>query len=44
MTEQKPGTDVSRLTLPAHAIAGLFAGVTSAFIATPIEMLKGEEN
>ncbi|KAF9040536.1 mitochondrial carrier [Panaeolus papilionaceus] len=31
---------VSRLTLPAHGIAGLLAGWTSALIATPVELLK----
>ena len=28
MTESVPGTDVKRLTVPAHGIAGLFAGLT----------------
>jgi solute carrier family 25 (mitochondrial carnitine/acylcarnitine transporter), member 20/29 len=28
MTEKVPGTDTMRLTLAAHGIAGLFAGLT----------------
>lgn len=28
MTEIAPGTDVERLTLAAHGVAGLFAGLT----------------
>ncbi|KAF8078725.1 mitochondrial carrier [Lyophyllum atratum] len=39
MTEST-GTGVSRLTLMGHGIAGLFAGLTSTLIATPIELLK----
>jgi len=38
--EPVPGQDRARLTLFGHGIAGLFAGWTSAFIATPIETLK----
>jgi len=40
MTETTPGKDVQRLTLLGHGIAGLGAGLTSAVIATPMEMLK----
>lgn len=32
--------DGKRLTLLGHGVAGLFAGLTSALVATPIEMLK----
>lgn len=40
MTERVPGSDLQRLTVTAHGVAGLFAGLTSAFIATPIELVK----
>ncbi|THU99978.1 mitochondrial carrier [Dendrothele bispora CBS 962.96] len=40
MTESTPGSGAPRLTLLAHGIAGLFAGLTSAFVATPIEHIK----
>ncbi|KAI0655189.1 mitochondrial carrier [Cubamyces menziesii] len=40
MTEPVPGSDVKRLTLVGHGIAGLFAGWTSALLATPMEQLK----
>jgi len=40
MTEPVPGGDVERLTLLGHGVAGLFAGLTSAFLATPMELLK----
>ncbi|OSD03179.1 mitochondrial carrier [Trametes coccinea BRFM310] len=40
LTETVPGTDVKRLTLVGHGIAGLFAGWTSALLATPMEQLK----
>ncbi|KAI0094800.1 mitochondrial carrier [Irpex rosettiformis] len=39
-TETVPGTNVQRLTLVGHGIAGLGAGLTSAFLATPMEQLK----
>ncbi|KAI0669786.1 mitochondrial carrier [Trametes maxima] len=39
-TELTPSTDVKRLTLLGHGIAGLFAGWTSALLATPMEQLK----
>ncbi|KAF8213125.1 mitochondrial carrier [Mycena galopus ATCC 62051] len=39
MTEDPTGTS-PRLTLFAHGVAGLFAGLTSAPLATPIELLK----
>ncbi|KAJ6509459.1 mitochondrial carrier [Mycena vitilis] len=39
MTEKRPGT-APRLTLLAHGTAGLLAGLTSAPLATPIELLK----
>ncbi|EIM92606.1 mitochondrial carrier [Stereum hirsutum FP-91666 SS1] len=40
-TEPVPGSiDERRLTLLSHGIAGLFAGLTSAFLATPMELLK----
>lgn len=32
--------NVERLTLFGHGLAGLFAGLTSAFVASPMEMLK----
>ncbi|TFL06697.1 mitochondrial carrier [Pterulicium gracile] len=40
MTEPVAGTDVRRLTVLGHGIAGLFAGLTSAILATPVELLK----
>ncbi|KAF5337081.1 hypothetical protein D9611_003135 [Ephemerocybe angulata] len=40
MTEPTPGSGIQRLTLFGHGIAGLMAGCTSAFIATPVELLK----
>ncbi|PCH33733.1 mitochondrial carrier [Wolfiporia cocos MD-104 SS10] len=40
MTEPVPGSDARRLTLAGHGVAGLFAGLTSAFLATPMELLK----
>ncbi|KXN83847.1 Mitochondrial substrate carrier family protein S [Leucoagaricus sp. SymC.cos] len=40
MTEAHPITGRPRLTLLGHGIAGLFAGLTSAVIATPVELLK----
>lgn len=40
MTEQTPGSQTQRLTLFGHGLAGLMAGCTSAFIATPVELLK----
>ncbi|TFK30344.1 mitochondrial carrier [Coprinopsis marcescibilis] len=40
MTEPAPQTGAPRLTLLGHGIAGLFAGCTSAVIATPVELLK----
>jgi len=40
MTEPTPGKDVRRLTLLGHGFAGLAAGLTSALIATPMELLK----
>jgi len=40
MSESTPGKNVQRLTLIGHGIAGLGAGLTSALIATPMEMLK----
>jgi len=40
MTESTPGSDVKRLTIPAHGIAGLLAGLTSAILATPVELIK----
>ncbi|KAF5313160.1 hypothetical protein D9619_003449 [Psilocybe cf. subviscida] len=39
MTELSP-SGAPRLTLFAHGVAGLFAGWTSAVIATPVELLK----
>ncbi|TFK77172.1 mitochondrial carrier [Pluteus cervinus] len=41
MTEPTPQSGVPRLTLLGHGIAGLFAGLTSAIVATPVELLKG---
>ncbi|KII93893.1 hypothetical protein PLICRDRAFT_694977 [Plicaturopsis crispa FD-325 SS-3] len=40
MTESTPGSDVKRLTLAAHGVAGVFAGWTSTIVATPMELLK----
>lgn len=40
MTEPTPGLGIPRLSLFAHGVAGLFAGLTSAFVATPVELLK----
>lgn len=40
MTEICPTTGQPRLTLFAHGLAGLFAGLTSATVATPVELLK----
>ncbi|CAL1695584.1 unnamed protein product [Somion occarium] len=39
-TEHVPGTDVQRLTLAGHGLAGFGAGLTSTLIATPMEHLK----
>ncbi|KAF8905501.1 mitochondrial carrier domain-containing protein [Gymnopilus junonius] len=39
MTEMSP-SGLPRLTLFAHGLAGLFAGWTSAIVATPVELLK----
>lgn len=39
MTEMSP-SGIPRLTLFAHGVAGLFAGWTSALVATPVELLK----
>lgn len=58
MTEPVPGSDLKRLTILGHGLAGLAAGWTrhvvllsrirnkinwafSAFVATPIELIKG---
>ncbi|KAI0801153.1 mitochondrial carrier [Fomes fomentarius] len=40
LTEPAPGSDVKRLTIVGHGIAGLLAGWTSALLATPMEQLK----
>lgn len=40
MTEPISGSSAKRLTLVGHGIAGLFAGWTSALLATPMEHLK----
>ncbi|KAI0932066.1 hypothetical protein AcW1_000707 [Taiwanofungus camphoratus] len=40
MVESVPGSSDRRLTLAGHGLAGLFAGWTSAFLATPMELLK----
>ncbi|KAH6917486.1 mitochondrial carrier domain-containing protein [Coprinopsis sp. MPI-PUGE-AT-0042] len=40
MSEPNPGSGNPRLTLLGHGVAGLFAGCTSAVIATPVELLK----
>ncbi|KIM75410.1 hypothetical protein PILCRDRAFT_827332 [Piloderma croceum F 1598] len=40
MTEPTPGKGVQRLTLLGHGVAGLGAGLTSALIATPMELIK----
>ncbi|PPQ92717.1 hypothetical protein CVT25_014023 [Psilocybe cyanescens] len=43
MTEMSP-SGLPRLSLFAHGVAGLFAGWTSALVATPVELLKGIDN
>ncbi|KAL9715865.1 hypothetical protein Ac2012v2_000308 [Leucoagaricus gongylophorus] len=40
MSEDHPISGRQRLTLLGHGVAGLFAGLTSAVIATPFESLK----
>ncbi|KAJ6621656.1 mitochondrial carrier domain-containing protein [Mycena sp. CBHHK59/15] len=40
MTEDPTGTGTPRLTLAAHGLAGLFAGLTSSPLAAPIELIK----
>ncbi|KAK2461981.1 hypothetical protein APHAL10511_006444 [Amanita phalloides] len=40
LTETSPTTNQPRLTLLSHGIAGLCAGLTSAIVATPVELLK----
>ncbi|KIJ31460.1 hypothetical protein M422DRAFT_36217 [Sphaerobolus stellatus SS14] len=40
LSENIPGSDKKRLSIPGHAAAGLCAGLTSAFLAHPIELLK----
>lgn len=40
MTETTPGSDTKRLTIVGHGLAGLVAGLTSAFPATPMELIK----
>ncbi|KAH9944287.1 mitochondrial carrier, partial [Epithele typhae] len=40
LTEATFGSDAQRLTPLGHGIAGLFAGCTSALVATPIEHIK----
>ncbi|KAH9837172.1 mitochondrial carrier [Rhodofomes roseus] len=40
MTETVPESGTQRLTIAGHTVAGLFAGLTSAFLATPMEHLK----
>ncbi|KAF9455111.1 mitochondrial carrier [Macrolepiota fuliginosa MF-IS2] len=40
MTEAHPVTGRPRLTVLGHGVAGLLAGLTSAVIATPVELLK----
>lgn len=40
MTEPTPHSGIPRLTLLGHGVAGFFAGLTSAVIATPVENLK----
>jgi len=40
MTEPTPGKGVERLSLLGHGLAGLGAGLTSALVATPVELLK----
>ncbi|KZT06004.1 mitochondrial carrier, partial [Laetiporus sulphureus 93-53] len=40
VTEPIPGGEGRRLTLTGHGIAGLVAGLTSALLATPMELLK----
>jgi solute carrier family 25 carnitine/acylcarnitine transporter 20/29 len=39
-TAPTPGSGIPRLTILGHGIAGLFAGLTSASLATPMELLK----
>ncbi|KAF9044633.1 mitochondrial carrier [Hymenopellis radicata] len=40
MTEYNPATQEQRLSIFAHGVAGLFAGLTSTILATPMELLK----
>ncbi|KAF8632552.1 hypothetical protein AX15_001766 [Amanita polypyramis BW_CC] len=40
MTETCPTANQPRLTLFAHGLAGLCAGLTSAIVATPVELVK----
>ncbi|KLO13980.1 mitochondrial carrier [Schizopora paradoxa] len=40
MTETTPGSSTERLTVVGHGLAGLAAGLTSAFPATPMELIK----
>lgn len=40
MTEVNPATQLPRLTITAHGLAGLLAGWTSTVLATPMELLK----
>ncbi|KAL0951295.1 hypothetical protein HGRIS_008005 [Hohenbuehelia grisea] len=40
LTESVADADTQRLTLLGHGVAGLLAGWTSSFVATPIELLK----
>ncbi|GBE78033.1 mitochondrial carrier [Sparassis crispa] len=42
-TELTPGSGKKRLTLVGHGLAGLCAGLTSAFFATPMEHLKDRQ-
>ncbi|EEB90344.1 hypothetical protein MPER_11460 [Moniliophthora perniciosa FA553] len=40
ITESNPKTGLPRLTIMAHGLAGMCAGVTSTIVATPVENLK----
>ncbi|KAG7450599.1 mitochondrial carrier [Guyanagaster necrorhizus] len=40
LTELNPATQLPRLTITAHGLAGLLAGWTSTVLATPMELLK----
>lgn len=44
MTETVPGTDVRRLTLLGHGIAGLGAGLTRYYDLNPVDPYRANEH